>query len=209
MQVIYPKYLTTAVASRLSNAFMVGMIIGMLSSGYMSDKLGRKSGAVLTTCLLVLGIALSAGASGLTHSSMWMLVIARGIAGVGAGGEYPVAGAGTAEATDEQTSIRARRGIITAIISDTSTSLGFVFGALVPLLVLLCFHAEVRHYEAAWRVSLALGAIPPLSIFWFRYKMAVSSTYRKNSMKKQNVPYWLAIKKYWRKILGVCGAWFV
>lgn len=87
MAVIYPKSLTTAVASRLSNAFMVGMIIGMLSFGYISDKLGRKAGAALTTTILVLGIALSAGASGLNENGMfWMLIIARGIAGVGAGG---------------------------------------------------------------------------------------------------------------------------
>lgn len=87
MAVIYPKSLTTAVASRLSNAFMVGMIIGMLSFGYISDKLGRKTGAALTTSILVLGIALSAGASGLNENGMfWMLIIARGIAGVGAGG---------------------------------------------------------------------------------------------------------------------------
>lgn len=87
MAVIYPESLTTAVAARLSNAFMVGMIIGMLSFGYIADKLGRKSGAVLTTTILVLGIALSAGASGLTEDGMfWMLIVARGIAGVGAGG---------------------------------------------------------------------------------------------------------------------------
>lgn len=87
MAVIYPDSLTTAVQSRLSNAFMVGMIIGMLSFGYVSDKLGRKAGAVLTTTILVLGIALSAGASGVTQDGMfWMLIIARGIAGVGAGG---------------------------------------------------------------------------------------------------------------------------
>jgi MFS family permease len=87
MGVIYPNSLTTEVAARLSNAFMVGMIIGMLSFGYISDKLGRKTGAVLTTAILVLGIALSAGASGMTEDGMfWMLIIARGIAGVGAGG---------------------------------------------------------------------------------------------------------------------------
>jgi hypothetical protein len=87
MEVIYPQALTTAVAARLSNAFMVGMILGMLLFGYISDKLGRKTGAVLTTTILVLGIALSAGANGLTDDGMfWMLIVARGIAGVGAGG---------------------------------------------------------------------------------------------------------------------------
>lgn len=38
--------------------------------------------------------------------------------------------------------------------------------------------------------------------------MAVSTAYRKSSMKKQRIPYWLALKKYWRPFLGVCGSWF-
>lgn len=59
----------------------------MLSFGYISDRVGRRAGAVLTTSILVVGIALSAGASGVTQKGMfWMLIVARGIAGVGAGG---------------------------------------------------------------------------------------------------------------------------
>ncbi|KAJ5205081.1 uncharacterized protein N7498_005960 [Penicillium cinerascens] len=210
MGVIYPKSLTTAVATRLSNAFMVGMIIGMLSFGYISDKLGRKTGTVLTTTILVLGISLSAGANGLTEDGMfWMLIIAQGIAGAGAGGEYLVAGAGAAEATDEVLEIRKRRGFIFAMIGDLSASLGFAFGSLVPLTLLLCFHQRVQHYEAVWWASLAIGAIASLSICWFRYRMVVSSAYQKSSMKKQRIPYYLVIKKYWRPLLGVCGSWFI
>jgi MFS family permease len=78
-------------ASRLSNAFLVGMIVGMLLFGFVADQLGRKTGAVATTILLTLGIVLSTAASGKDHTGLlWMLVIGRGIAGVGAGGEYPV-----------------------------------------------------------------------------------------------------------------------
>jgi len=84
--VIYPD-LSTVMYSRLSNAFIIGMIVGMLGFGYISDRLGRKSGAVLTTFILVTGIALSAASSGKDQLGMfWMLVISRGIAGVGAGG---------------------------------------------------------------------------------------------------------------------------
>ncbi|KAJ6030998.1 hypothetical protein N7540_001730 [Penicillium herquei] len=209
MEVIYAKSWSTSVASRLSNAFMIGMIIGMLSFGYISDKLGRKTGAVLTTTILVLGVALSAGASGYTEDGMfWMLIISRGIAGVGAGGEYPVAGAGAAEATDETPQIRKRRGFIFAMIGDLSASLGFAFGALVPLILLLCFHQKVQHYEAVWRVSLAMGAIAPISIFWFRYRMVVSTAYKKSSMQKQRIPYWLVVKKYWRGLLGASACWY-
>lgn len=80
MAVIYPESLTSAIHSRLSNAFMIGMIIGMLMFGGVVDQLGRKTGAVATTVLLVLGIALSAGSAGHTETGMfWMLIISRGL----------------------------------------------------------------------------------------------------------------------------------
>lgn len=84
--ILYPD-LSTSMYSRLSNAFIIGMIVGMLGFGYISDRLGRKRGAVLTTLILCVGIALSAASSGMDELGMfWMLVISRGIAGVGAGG---------------------------------------------------------------------------------------------------------------------------
>ncbi|KAH7360325.1 major facilitator superfamily transporter [Rhexocercosporidium sp. MPI-PUGE-AT-0058] len=207
--VLYPD-LSTVMYSRLSNAFLIGMIVGMLGFGYISDRLGRKSGAVLTTFILVTGIALSAASSGKDQLGMfWMLVISRGIAGVGAGGEYPVSGAGATEATDEDSGVRKHRGFIFALIGDLSATLGFVFGGLVPLLLILCFHSNEKHYNIVWRLSLALGAIPPLSIFWFRYKMAVSTAYRKSAAKKQRVPYWPIFKRYWRPLLGCSISWFL
>ena len=93
LAVIYPETLTTSMRARLSNAFLIGMIVGMVGFGVVVDQLGRKTGAVLTTLILLVGIALSAGASGTSPLGLfWMLIVARGIAGVGAGGEYPVAG---------------------------------------------------------------------------------------------------------------------
>jgi MFS family permease len=93
LTVIYPDTLSSDMKARLSNAFLVGMIAGMVGFGVVVDQIGRKTGAVLTTSILLFGIALSAGASGTSPLGLfWMLVVARGIAGVGAGGEYPVAG---------------------------------------------------------------------------------------------------------------------
>lgn len=88
LSTLYPDAFTSSISQRLSNAFLIGMIIGMLGFGVVVDQLGRKTGAVATTVLLVLGIVLSAGASGTDATGMfWMLIVARGIAGVGAGGE--------------------------------------------------------------------------------------------------------------------------
>ncbi|KAK5111441.1 hypothetical protein LTR62_004893 [Meristemomyces frigidus] len=210
LAILYPESLTTSIYTRLSNAFLIGMIVGMLMFGVIADQLGRKTGAVATTVLLVLGIILSTAAKGTDETGMfWMLIIARGIAGVGAGGEYPVGGAGAAEATDESAGMRKHRGFMFAMIADLSASLGYVFGGLVPLLLLLCVNQKVERYDLVWRLSFALGLIPPVSIFWFRYKMAVSTAYRKASMRKQKVPYLLAVKRYWRPLLGASATWFL
>lgn len=186
------------------------MIIGMLFFGVVVDQLGRKTGAVATTTFLVLGIVLSTAASGVTPTGMlWMLIVARGVAGVGAGGEYPVSGAGAAEATDESNQYRKHRGFMFAMLADLSSSLGYVWGGLVPLLLLLCVGQRVEKYEVVWRTSFALGLIPPLGIFWFRMKMAVSTAFRKSAMRKQRMPYLLALKRYYRPLIGTAAAWFL
>ncbi|KAK7525132.1 metabolite transport protein [Phyllosticta citriasiana] len=210
LAVLYPDTLTNYIYTRLSNAFLIGMIIGMLLFGGIVDHFGRKTGAIATTMLLVLGIALSAGASGHSDSRLfWMLIVARGIAGVGAGGEYPVSGAGATEASDESGAYRKHRGFMFAIIADLSASLGYVCGGLVPLLLLLCTEQKVENYPIVWRASFALGLVPPLSIFWFRVRMAVSTAYRTFSMRRQRVPYVLAVKRYWRALLGCSATWFM
>lgn len=211
--------------SRLSNAFLIGMIIGMLGLGYIVDHHGRKTGAVLTTVLLSIGIILSTGAAGKTPTGMmWMLVVARGVAGVGAGGEYPVTGeyispspkqaylinaqgAVSIEATDEASHFRKRRGFILALVGELSASLGYCWGALVPLLLLLITKQKESNYELVWRLSFGLGIIPPLTIFWFRLRMAVSTAYRKSALRKQKVPYLLMFKLYWRRILAAGFTW--
>ncbi len=210
LAVLYPDALTNAIYSRLSNAFLIGMIVGMLFFGVVVDQLGRKTGAVATTALLVVGIVLSAAAHGTNATGMfWMLIIARGIAGVGAGGEYPVSGAGALEATDESDKYRKNRGFMFAMLADLSASLGYVWGGLVPLLMLLCVKQRESDYDIVWRTSFALGLVPPLVIFWFRLRMAVSTAYRKSSMRKQRVPYWLALKRYYRPLIGCASTWFL
>ncbi|KAF5008059.1 hypothetical protein FDECE_5641 [Fusarium decemcellulare] len=208
--ILYPGALTSTMYSRLSNAFLIGMIFGMIAFGYVADQFGRKTGAIATTIILTVGIILSTAASGTTQEGMlWMLVVARGIAGVGAGGEYPVTGAGAMEATDESSGFRKRRGFIFAIMSEVAASLGYCFGALVPLILLLCVKQKESKYGLVWRLSFGVGMIPPLVIFWFRLRMAVSTAFRKSALRKQKQPYWLIIKKYWRRLLAAGWTWFI
>lgn len=178
LTVLYPDSLNVATQSQLTNAFIIGLILGMLAFGFVSDRLGRKSGAVLTTLFLSVGIVMTAVSHGTSDKGLfWMLTVSRGIAGFGAGGEYPVSGAGTAESTDDSPRARKHRGFIFAMVADVSASLGFVFSGLVPLLLLLCFHEREAHYEKIWRIAFALGVIVRSQLTkWFSFSLLIWSS---------------------------------
>jgi MFS family permease len=53
----------------------------------------------------------------------WMMVVARGIAGFGAGGEYPVCATSATEAADETAQLRKRRGFLVAVSTDFAVDL--------------------------------------------------------------------------------------
>ena len=53
----------------------------------------------------------------------WMMIIARGVAGFGAGGEYPVCATSATEAADETTKLRKNRGFLVASTTDFAVDL--------------------------------------------------------------------------------------
>ena len=65
------------------------------------------------------------------------------------------------------------------------------------------------HLRAVWRISLGLGAIPPLSVFYFRLKMKEGDRYAQDGMRHVKIPYRLVIKKYWTRLLPVSIIWFL
>jgi MFS family permease len=117
----------------------------------------------------------------------------------GAGGEYPVCGTGSAEASDESEFARKRRGILVAMSTDFSID-------LVALIVLSAYddHTSV----GVWRVCFGLGIVLPVVLLFFRLRMINSTQYRKHAMKKK-IPYGLVLKRYWKPMLGTSLAWFM
>lgn len=74
----------------------------MILFGVCSDFFGRRLGVIFCTLFLVFGVTLATASHGTTATGMlWMMVIGRGVAGVGAGGEYSVCTTGAVEAADE------------------------------------------------------------------------------------------------------------
>ncbi|KAJ6441504.1 Major facilitator superfamily domain, general substrate transporter [Purpureocillium lavendulum] len=204
---LYPDDYTSSIKTSVSNAFLIGEVFGMLFFGWGIDKLGRRSGIVWATIFLVLGIIIATAAHGTTNNGMfWMLIIGRGVAGFGAGGEYPTCATSTTEASDENAPIRQRRGILTAVATDFAIDLGFVVGGIVAIIVLVAYHNRVS--DGLWRVNFGIGIILPVILLFFRLRLVNSTQYHKHAMKKE-IPYMLVLKRYWKPMLGTSLAWFM
>jgi MFS family permease len=179
LTVVYPKTVfSSTIKTRISNSFFIGEIVGQLFFGVLIDRIGRKAGVLLTTGALILGIIISAAAHGTTDIGLfWMLIVGRGLAGVGAGGEYPVCGTSSIEAADETAFVRKRRGFLVAMIGDFAIDFGFVVAGIIPLIVLSAYGYGIHStgtygFEGTWRICFTLGLIPPLAVFYFRIKVS-------------------------------------
>ncbi|KAK3060882.1 hypothetical protein LTS18_007489 [Coniosporium uncinatum] len=90
------------------------------------------------------------------------------------------------------------------MMSNHSKFPGLAAG-IVALIVLAAYNQQVA--ESVWRVSFGIDMVlPAILFFFFRVRMINSTQYRKNPIKTKT-PYLLAIKRYWKPMLGTCLAW--
>lgn len=201
----YKKQYTSAVSTRVSNALLVGEIIGQIVIGLTCDYLGRKVAIVTTTAMIVIGGILATASHGITINGMfWMMTISRGIVGFGTGGEYPASSTSASEAANEFT--LKKRGPIFILVTNLPLSFGGPLAVSVFLIVISA--ATSRHLSTVWRVCFGIGCLLPLTVFYFRIKMLNSKLYRRGAIKR-SVPYLLVLRYYWKSLIGTCGAWFL
>ena len=222
---LYPDQWNETVSTRISTAYYVGVCLGAVFFGAMIDRVSRKFGVVSATLVLLLGIALCSGASGVgpMHSAgwaqgmFWMLTVSRGVLGFGAGGEYPVCSVNATEAGDETPQLRKRRGLLVGLCGCTAIDCGIVAGGILPLIVLAGYgyrpdtpSGQIVNLDKVWRIILALGAIIPVTVFYFRWKMATSSAFerhKQSSLKLGFKGWWVVVKAYKWRIVGTCLGW--
>ncbi|RUS18336.1 hypothetical protein BC937DRAFT_88913 [Endogone sp. FLAS-F59071] len=96
------------------------------------------------------------------------------------------------------------------ILHDLLTCLSPVLGNFVAVsisLILLWIFGEDT-LEPVWRITFGIGCILPLTVFWFRLNIGNSRRYREEAIKSR-VPYSLSFRRYWKRLLGSAGCWFL
>ncbi|KAG5978565.1 hypothetical protein E4U55_006060, partial [Claviceps digitariae] len=204
---LHPREYDSTVKSRMSSAFLIGEVFGMLVFGWTIDRMGRRTGIFWATACLVLGVVLATGAYGSSvRGKLWMMIVGRGVAGFGAGGEYPTCATSATEAANENDVVRKRRGILAAMGTEFAINMGFIVAGAVAVCVLAAYNWRVS--EGVWRICFGLGIVVPVSVLFFRMRLLNSTQYKKHAMKR-NVPYVLVVRRYWKPMLGTSLSWFM
>lgn len=167
--------------------------------------------AVASTIAISLGIILATASHG-AHGSFigftWMFTVARGLTGIGLGGEYPSCSTSAAEAANSR--FPKFRGPVFCLVTNFFLSFGTPFACILYLIVLQAAGGLDADLSTVWRVVFGISVLPPLAIFYFRFRMVNSTLYRTAAIQKVgSVPYLLILRYYWRTLIGTAGAWFL
>lgn len=206
---IYGKaYSKSPQQSNVPAISFVGIVLGQLAFGYTSDKWSRRNSLLVSTVIMIVFTALSAGAYGAGGSLEGMisaLIAYRFLVGIGIGGEYPAGSVAAAEASGELKSGTRNSWFI--MFTNVAIDWGFVIGAFVPYVLVLVF--TENHLRAAWRVALGLGVVPPIVLLLLRIKLQEPEEFKRHSMKNVKIPYGLVVRYYWKRLLVVGTIWFL
>lgn len=200
------KVYTSDIQTRISNALLVGSVIGILVFGYISDRFNRKGGMLITSGLVGIGSLMSALAFQVhgSYDMLWYLTIARGAAGVGVGGEYPTSAAAALEGSNEH--FDKNRGPIQVLISTLMATSGSALCIFVYLMALL---GSDNALKVAFHAIYSISTILPLLVILSRWRMQDGALFMKSNFHKRKIPWTLLVRKYWLRILGTSSAFFL
>lgn len=91
------------------------------------------------------------------------MIISRGVAGVGAGGEYAVCTAQALESADIGATLQRKRGFLVAISTNLAIISAFTGSSIVILIVLAIYKGKAS--EGVWRICFGIG----IRKCWWRY----------------------------------------
>ncbi len=134
--------------------YLVGQVVGALTFGRLTDRLGRKKLFILTLVIYLLG----SGIAGLAPNMAFLWVF-RFIAGLGIGGEYTAINSAIDELIPSH-----YRGRVDIAVNGTYWA-GAFLGALANLYLL---NPDNVAANLGWRIAFFIGPVLGLSIIYLR-----------------------------------------
>ncbi|WP_144614801.1 MFS transporter [Bacillus cereus] len=137
----------------------IGMAVGALVFGILSDKIGRKSVFIITLLLFSIGSGLTA-----LTTTLAMFLVLRFLIGMGLGGELPVASTLVSE------SVEAHERGKTVVLLESFWAGGWLIAALISYFVIPKY---------GWEVAMVLSAVPALYALYLRWNLPDSPRFQK------------------------------
>ncbi|MCI0761041.1 MFS transporter [Bacillus cereus] len=137
----------------------IGMAVGALIFGILSDKIGRKSVFIITLSLFSIGSGLTA-----LTTTLAMFLVLRFLIGMGLGGELPVASTLVSESVEAH-----ERGKIVVLLESFWAG-GWLIAALISYFVIPKY---------GWEVAMVLSAVPALYALYLRWNLPDSPRFQK------------------------------
>jgi MFS transporter, PHS family, inorganic phosphate transporter len=158
--------------SLVSSVALLTSALGAVVFGQIADRLGRRRIYGYEVLVLAAGALATAFAP-----NIWWLIGLRGVLGFGIGGDYPV----SATIMSEYASRRDRGRMVALVFSMQGA--GLVVG---PLIAMALLSSGISH-DYAWRIMLALGAVPGLAVFWLRRRIKETPRFLLAQMQMRRV----------------------
>ena len=137
----------------------IGMAVGALIFGILSDKIGRKSVFIITLLLFSIGSGLTA-----LTTTLAMFLVLRFLIGMGLGGELPVASTLVSESVEAH-----ERGKIVVLLESFWAG-GWLIAALISYFVIPKY---------GWEIAMVLSAVPALYALYLRWNLPDSPRFQK------------------------------
>ena len=137
----------------------IGMAVGALVFGILSDKIGRKSVFIITLLLFSIGSGLTA-----LTTTLAMFLVLRFLIGMGLGGELPVASTLVSESVEAH-----ERGKIVVLLESFWAG-GWLIAALISYFVIPKY---------GWEIAMILSAVPALYALYLRWNLPDSPRFQK------------------------------